>query len=96
MPTTDDPAAIAQLRAAGFGRSETWATTLGFGSKDATEGRAPWLLAQLAGFGPAAVAEGLADQAEIDAIAADIDAWAAHPDAVFFTVTCATLGWVRA
>jgi len=84
------------LREAGFGRSETRATTMGSGSNDAAERRAPWLLSQLAGFGPAAIADGRADQATVDAIAADITAWARHPDAVFFTVVCETVGWVRA
>jgi ubiquinone/menaquinone biosynthesis C-methylase UbiE len=84
------------LRAAGFARTEGRARTRGQGTAEQTHEHARWLKTQIVGFGRIAIAEGWADRSELDAMAADIDAWAERPDAFFFTVICETLGWVRA
>jgi hypothetical protein len=85
------------LLAAGFGRTEARAVTFGGGTTPEVQAaRATWLKAQLVGIARTALEKGWLDQDGIDAIAADIDAWAARADAVFFTVICETLGWVTA
>jgi hypothetical protein len=50
--------------------------------------------AQLAGMARTAIAEGWLDQATIEAIAAELDAWAERPDAFSARVYCEAVGWV--
>lgn len=40
-----------------------------------------------------ALAQGWVDQATIDAMAADLDAWGESPDAFSATVWCEAAGW---
>ncbi len=82
------------LMDAGFARTEGYARTEEFGMAERMRERPRWLKSQIAGFGRTALMEGWADQAELDAMAADIDAWAERPDTFFFTVICQTIGWV--
>ena len=56
--------------------------------------RATFLKAQLRGFAPTALAERWMDQTTVDAVVAEIDAWAARPDALYVETFCEALGWV--
>jgi hypothetical protein len=47
------------------------------------------------GIARTALAEGWADQATLDAIADDFDAWAERPDAFTVTVRCHAVGWAE-
>jgi hypothetical protein len=51
--------------------------------------------ALLQGMGRTAVAEGWMDAPAVDAIAADLDAWAERPDSFAAQLYCEAVGWAR-
>jgi hypothetical protein len=77
----------------GFTRTEGGATVRAAGSRAACRANADFMKAQLAGIGKTALAQGWADQATLDAMAAEIDSWADQPDAFNATTFCETIGW---
>ncbi len=79
---------------AGFVRAEASASIQSEGSLKATRQFAVSLKARIPGNARTALAEGWIDQATVDAIAADIDAWAERPDAFQAEPYCHALGWV--
>ncbi len=64
------------------------------GSLEKSRHHATFFKAQLSGLAPRALAEGWIDQATVDAIAAELDAWAESPDAFHAATWCEALGWV--
>ena len=64
------------------------------GTPDATRRCANFLNAQLHGFAQTALAEGWMDQTTVEAVSAEIDAWAERPDALYVETMCEALGWV--
>ena len=48
----------------------------------------------IAGLSPTALAERWMDQRTVEAVVAEIDAWAARPDALYVDTFCEALGWV--
>ncbi len=64
------------------------------GSLEETRQFADYLKAQLSGISRTALAEGWIDQATLDTIVAEIDAWAERPDAFRAGTWCHALGWV--
>ncbi len=82
------------LLEAGFVRAEAGASIRSRGSLEETRQWAVNLKAQLPGISRTALAEGWIDQATLDAIVAEIDAWAERPDAFQAHTWCHTLGWV--
>ena len=81
------------LLEAGFARAEAGATANCAGSPVETRRLAALARAQLVGIAPTALAEGWADQATLEAIPADFDAWAERPDAFYAVVACHAIGW---
>ena len=79
---------------AGFARAEATVSVWSAGTPEETRRRATFLKAQLQGFAPTALAEGWMDQATVKAVVAEIDAWAARPDALYVETFCEALGWV--
>ncbi len=79
---------------AGFVRAEASASIQSEGSLEATRQFAVSLKARIPGNARTALAERWIDQATVDAIAADIDAWAERPDAFQAATFCHALGWV--
>jgi hypothetical protein len=49
---------------------------------------------QLQGFASTALAEGWMDQPTIEAVTAEIEAWAGRPDAFYLDTYCEALGYV--
>jgi len=82
------------LLEAGFVRTEAGASILSEGSLEKSRHHAAFFKAQLSGLAPSALAEGWIDQATVDAIAAEFDAWAESPDAFHAATWCEALGWV--
>jgi len=82
------------LLEAGFMRTEAGASIRSAGSLEETREFAVFLKASVSRFTPTALAEGWIDQATVDAIVAEIDAWAERPDAFHAGTTCKALGWV--
>jgi SAM-dependent methyltransferase len=85
-----------RLLEAGFARAEASASVSSAGSLEETRRHAAFLQAQLQGFARTALSEGWVDQATVDVIAAEIDAWAELPDAFSATTWCEAVGWVSA
>jgi SAM-dependent methyltransferase len=82
------------LLEAGFARSEARASVwLSAGSLEETRLSAAWSKAHTRGWARTAFAEGWVTQATIDAMMAEIDAWAERPDAFSAEMMCATIGW---
>ncbi len=79
---------------AGFVRAEATVVVESAGSLEETRHRAAWFRDQIRGLGRTAVAEGWVNQATVDAMAAEIEAWAERPDAFSAEIWCATVGWV--
>jgi hypothetical protein len=48
----------------------------------------------LQGLAPTALAEGWIDQTTVEAVGAEIEAWAERPDALYVDMYCEALGWV--
>jgi hypothetical protein len=78
---------------AGFTRTEGSATVTASGSPAACRANAEFMTAQFAGIAKTALAQGWVDQETLDAMAAEIDAWANQPDAFNATTFCETIGW---
>jgi SAM-dependent methyltransferase len=78
---------------AGFARTEAGATVTSVGTVEEGRSNAAFLKAQLQGVARTALAEGWTDQATLDAIAAELDAWAERADAFSVTVWCHAVGW---
>jgi ubiquinone/menaquinone biosynthesis C-methylase UbiE len=83
------------LREAGFARSEATASVEYAGSLEATRRFAAWRKAQLGGLARTALAQRWTDQATIDAMAADFEAWGERPDAFAATIWCEAIGWAE-
>jgi SAM-dependent methyltransferase len=81
------------LLEAGFARAVAGASVEGAGSPEETRRRAAFDQAALQGLGRTALAEGWLDQPAVNAIAAEIDAWAECPHAFLATVHCEAVGW---
>ena len=79
---------------AGFVRPEASVSAWTAGTPAETRHCAIFLKAQLQGFASTALAEGWMDQPTIEAVAAEIDAWAGCPDAFYVDTYCEALGWV--
>jgi len=82
------------LLEAGFVRAEASASVRSEGSLEETRHFAVFLKGQLPRLAKTALAEGWIDQATVDAIAAEIDAWAERPDAFHAGTRCEAIGWV--
>ena len=81
---------------AGFARTEAGASVNSAGSPEETRHEATHQRALLHGIARTALAEGWADQATLDAMAGEFDAWAERPDAFYAAVYCHAVGWVEA
>jgi SAM-dependent methyltransferase len=84
------------LLEAGFTRSEATASVESAGTLGQARRHAAWRKAQLQGLARTAIAEGWVDQATVDAMAIDMDAWAECPDAFSAGIWCEAVGWVSA
>jgi SAM-dependent methyltransferase len=86
------------LLEAGFARTEASARPMnghGAGTLEATRRVAANHITYLRGLiAPTALAEGWIDQAQLDAIEAELRAWGERPDAFSVLVFCQALGWV--
>ncbi len=82
------------LLEAGFVRAEAGASIRSSGSLEETRQLAAYFKARFPGNARTALAEGWVDQATVDAIVAEIDAWAERPDAFQAATFCHALGWV--
>ncbi len=82
------------LLEAGFVRAEASASIETEGSLEETRQFAVFLKAGIPGSARTALAEEWIDQATVDAIVAEIDAWAERPDAFHAGTRCEALGWV--
>ncbi len=82
------------LLEAGFVRAEASASVVSAGSLEETRRRAAWFKDQLRGLARTALAEGWVNQATVDAMLAEIDAWAERPDAFSAGIWCEAVGWV--
>ena len=79
---------------AGFARAEASVSVWSAGTSEETQHRAAFLKAQLKGMALTALAEGWMDQTMVEAVAAEIDAWAERPDALYVETLCEAVGWV--
>ena len=82
------------LLEAGFMRTEATVSVDCGGSLQGTRHHAPFLKASMWGLARRALAEGWVDQAAVDAMMAEVDAWAERPDAFYALTWCAAVGWV--
>jgi SAM-dependent methyltransferase len=82
---------------AGFARAKASVSVASWtaGTPDATRRCANFLNAQLHGFAQTALAEGWMDQTTVQAVSAEIDAWAERPDALYVEMMCEAIGWVN-
>ena len=81
------------LLEAGFARTEASASVRVQGTAEQCREIARFFKAQLAGMGKTALAQGWIDQATLDAIPGEWDAWAERPDAFNAAIFCQTIGW---
>jgi hypothetical protein len=81
------------LLEAGFARAVAGASVSCAGSPEETRRAAAFMQAMLQGLGRTAVAEGWIDQPTVDAVAAEIAAWAERPDAFSAALFCEAVGW---
>ena len=79
---------------AGFVRAEASVSVATAGTPEETRHHANFLKAQLQGLGSTALAEGWIDQATIEAVSAEIEAWSVRPDALYVDMFCEAIGWV--
>jgi ubiquinone/menaquinone biosynthesis C-methylase UbiE len=82
------------LLEAGFARAEATVSVWSDGTPEKTRRGASFLKAQLQGFAPTALSEGWMDQTTVEGVAAEFDAWAERPDALYVEMMCEALGWV--
>jgi hypothetical protein len=78
---------------AGFARAEASVSVWTTGTPKETRRCATFLKAQLQGFAPTALAEGWIDQKTVEAVSAEIEAWAERPDALYVDTFCEAIGW---
>jgi SAM-dependent methyltransferase len=78
---------------AGFARAAAGASLSTAGTREETRRAAAFMRAMLQGLSRTAVAEGWIDQPTVDAVAAEIDAWAERPDAFSAALYCEAVGW---
>jgi SAM-dependent methyltransferase len=83
------------LLEAGFVRTEASVSVWTAGKSEEIRHCATFLKAQLRGFASTALAEGLMDQPTVEAVAAEMDAWAERPDALYVDTYCEALGWLN-
>jgi SAM-dependent methyltransferase len=83
------------LHDAGFARSEAGATAQAAGKLEETRRSATLMKAVWQGVAQTALAQGWADQVSLDAMLADVDAWAEQPGAFHVAVLCHAIGWAR-
>jgi ubiquinone/menaquinone biosynthesis C-methylase UbiE len=79
---------------AGFARAEASGSVWITGTPKETRRCATFLKAQLQGFAPTALAEGWIDQKTVEAVSAEIEAWAERPDALYVDMYCEAIGRV--
>ena len=79
---------------AGFARAEASVSVWTAGTPKETKSCASFLKAQLYGFARTALVEGWMDQTTVEAVSAEIDAWAERPDALYVDMYCEAIGWV--
>ena len=79
---------------AGFMRAEASVSVASAGTPEETRHHATFLKAQLHGLGSTALAEGWIDEATVEALSAEIDAWSVRPDALYADMFCEAIGWV--
>jgi ubiquinone/menaquinone biosynthesis C-methylase UbiE len=79
---------------AGFARTEASVCVWTAGTPEQTRHCAAFLKASLQGLAPTALAESWIDQPAVEAVSAEIDAWAGRPDALYVDMYCEALGWV--
>ena len=79
---------------AGFARPEASVSVWSAGTPEEVQLCAAFLKAQLNGFASTALAEGWMDQPTIEAVAAEIEAWAGRPDALYVDTYCEACGHV--
>jgi ubiquinone/menaquinone biosynthesis C-methylase UbiE len=82
------------LLEAGFVRAEASVSVWSAGAPEETRQCASFLKAQLQGFASTALAEGWMEQPTVEAVGAEIDAWAGRLDALYVEMMCEALGWV--
>jgi ubiquinone/menaquinone biosynthesis C-methylase UbiE len=82
------------LLEAGFVRAEASVSVWSAGTPEEIRHCATFLKAQLQGFTSTALAEGWMDQPTVEAVAAEIDAWAGRPDSLYVDTYCEALGYV--
>jgi hypothetical protein len=82
------------LLEAGFARAEASAFVDSAGTHMEIHRHAAFLKAQLQGVARTAVEQGWLDRAAVDAVAAEIDAWAQRPDAFSAMTWCQAVGWM--
>ena len=83
------------LLEAGFSRAEASASVASGGSLEGTRRAAAFMRNRFQGFARTALAEGWIAQATVDAMVAEIDAWAERPDAFSAILWCEAIGWVE-
>lgn len=83
------------LLEAGFVRTEASVSVWSAGTPEEIQGCASFLKAQLRGFAATALAEGWMDQATVQAVGDEFDAWAERPDAFYMDVYCEALGYTN-
>jgi ubiquinone/menaquinone biosynthesis C-methylase UbiE len=82
------------LHEAGFARADAGATVDSAGTPEETRRWAALMKAVQHSAARTALAAGWTDSAALDAMLAEIDAWAEHPDAFFAGTHCHAVGWV--
>ena len=83
------------LLEAGFERAEGSVSAWTAGTPEETRDCATFLKAQLQGFASTALNDGLIEQPTVEAVAIEIEEWAARPDALYVDTYCEALGTVR-
>ena len=81
------------LLEAGFARAEALASVVSAGSLEETRRAAAFFKNRFQGFARTALAEGWVTRATVEAMAAEIDAWAERPDAFYAGLWAQAIGW---
>ena len=82
------------LLQAGFVRPEASVSGWSAGTPEEVQLCAAFLKAQLHGFASTALAEGMMDQQAVEAVAAELEAWAECPDEFYVDTYCGALGYL--
>ncbi len=80
---------------AGFARAEASVSVVSAGSLEETRRSAAFIINRFQGFARMALDEGWVTQATVDAMVAEIDAWAERPDAFSAVMWFQAVGWVE-